>query len=221
MKKRKIGERRKLSHMFFLICLLLLIFVAITSYSTDKPGSLWESLPTIVANPADQGLEPVWASNGTPGGEVEILVFIEPFCRTNDCLSYISTTLIYLAETENVHLTIYDYPISQESKSFMLSAAGQCVVQNDKDLFFEFLERAAKISDRYDNNLEIQLLAKELLGEYDRSCVRREVKGIKTNFENKNPLQLQEVPATVIEGRIIYGNVTEGELKSLIGFLED
>jgi len=195
---------------------LLYFLLMIVSCSNAKPAELWESLPALETDPSAHDLQPVWINQGAQDASIKIMVFIEPFCRSNTCLQYNSTVLPFLHSQEDVYIEIYDYPLSQEAKSFMLSAAGMCIAQENMALYLDFLERAAKISDRYDNNLEIQLLANELVGEYDRTCVRNQVREIKSLFENQNPLELQEVPATVIAGKIMYGNVSTDQIQSVL-----
>lgn len=205
---------------YYTMSLSLIFLVAVTiltccGCSSRNQHTKWEALPTLQMNPAELELEPFW-QNENSSSTIEVQVFIEPFCRTSECLEYHETIIPYLIGESDLRATINNYPISQESRSFMLSAAGYCVLQADKDLFPEFLARSAQISDRYDNNLEIQLMIKDFLGAYDRVCVQKEINRIKQTFENKNPLELQEIPATVIDGRIVYGNLSLDDLKGLI-----
>jgi hypothetical protein len=88
----------------------------------------------------------------------------------------------------------------------MVSGIGRCIEEQSPDLYLEYLNRLVDTEDIYDE-LVMAALAKEILGEnYNRRCLQTNMKELKKFYENDNPLSLEELPATVINGYLFYGD---------------
>lgn len=151
-----------------------------------------------------EALTPVW-DNGQTQASVDVRAYIEPYCQTPACVAYIQQTLPALASLSNARVRIYDYPLSQIAESFMVAGIGCCVALKNPDAYPEFLRRAIDLPDRYDNNVEMQQISKAVIGEYNTRCIHAETRKLQTAFENQNPPGFTQIPATIVQGRLIYG----------------
>jgi len=169
---------------------------------------------------AFEALTPVW-DNGVSQAGVDVRACIEPYCQTPECVAYIQQSLPALASLSNARVRIYDYPLSQIAESFMVAGIGRCVAQESPDLYLRYLDEAAR-STALKDELEMYRIAKEVAGKrYDTRCLQREIRKIKTLFENNNPLGLSRVPVTFVSkgnnAQLIEGALTPDQITRLVG----
>jgi protein-disulfide isomerase len=157
---------------------------------------------------------PIW-THGPAGAALEAHLYIEPYCTRPECRESVMDVLPELMKRADVILKVYDYPISQEGKSFLFSAVGRCVAKKNPQGYPEFLRRGIT-SDAYDNNLEMQNLSRALIGEYDIACIHAEARALKTGFENKNPLGLPGVPTLIVGDKMLSGKLSLKDADSML-----
>lgn len=167
-----------------------------------------------------EALTPVW-DNGQTQASVDVRAYIEPYCQTPACVAYIQQTLPALASLSNARVRIYDYPLSQIAESFMVAGIGRCVAQESPDFYLRYLEEASR-STALKDELEMYRIAREVAGKrYDTRCLQREIRKIKTLFENNNPLGLARVPVTLINtgntAQLIEGALTSDQITRRAG----
>lgn len=172
----------------------------------------WKALPVYELVEKLDGLAPVW-DNGRTSASIDVRVYLEPFQQSK----YMGESLAYLVSRQDARLRIYDYPPYASSESFMVSGIGQCIAQVSPDLYLVYLKELTTTPERLADELVMADIAKFVLGErYDRKCLQEKIEALKKIFENDNPLNLVERPATLINGRLVYGDLTLAEWQDLL-----
>jgi hypothetical protein len=184
------------------------LWLAVLAVACAAPptGQEWAALAAAPAPDHLDRLTPVW-DNRRSGAELDIRLYVEPYCRAPECLDYLRDSVPALVAADGgARVRIYDYPLSQTGKAFLFSAVGRCVALRDPDAYFAFLQQAVALPDRYDNNVEMQQISKAVIGAYDTRCIHAETRKLQADFENQNPLGWTSVPATIVAGRVVYGS---------------
>jgi len=172
----------------------------------------WKALPVFEPVEKLDSLAPVW-DNGRTSASIDVRVYLEPFQQSK----YMGESLAYQVSRQDARLRIYDYPPYASSESFMVSGIGQCIAQVSPDLYLVYLKELTTTPERLADELVMADIAKFVLGErYDRKCLQEKIKALKKIFENDNPLNLVERPATLINGRLVYGDLTLAEWQDLL-----
>ncbi|MGQ9813655.1 MAG: hypothetical protein ACUVR3_00640 [Candidatus Roseilinea sp.] len=143
--------------------------------------------------------------NGRVDANVDVRIYLEVYCCEPACLDYLRESMPTLTGAPDARVRIYDYPLSQTGKAFLFAGVGRCVALKNPDAYLEFLRLAIDLPDRYDNNVEMQQISKAAIGEYNTRCIHAETRKLQTVFENQNPLGFTQIPATIVQGRLIYG----------------
>ncbi len=164
----------------------------------------WATLPPAPAPEQLDQLAPVW-DNERANAALDVRIYLEVYCREPACLDYLRESAPALIAAPDARVRIYDYPLSQTGKSFLFAGVGRCVALKNPDAYLEFLRLAIDLPDRYDNNVEMQRISKSAIGEYNTRCIHAETRKLQAAFENRNPLGFSQTPATIIQGRLIYG----------------
>lgn len=202
-------QQKKWKNLLLGIDCLILIFLGACA---PEPDTNWAALPVFEPAETLNNLSPTW-DNGQESAALDIRIYLEPY-RQSD---YMKEPLAYVSALEDAHVRIYDYPVQGEIESFMVSGIGQCIAEASPDLYLQYLTTVATTTERLADELVMAKIAKSILGQnYDRKCLQRNIQALKNVFENDNPLNLNDVPVTIINGKIIYGNLSVSDLQSLI-----
>jgi len=191
-----------LRHRRVFIAVMAMILAAACAGATG--AGEWSALPTAPALEQLDRLAPVW-DNGRADAALDVRIYLEVYCREPACLDYLRESAPALLAAPDARVRIYDYPLSQTGKSFLFAGVGRCVALKNPDAYLEFLRRAIDLPDRYDNNVEMQQISKAVIGEYNTRCIHTETRKLQAAFENQNPLGFSQTPATIVQGRLIYG----------------
>ncbi|MBI9043460.1 MAG: hypothetical protein JEZ06_03185 [Anaerolineaceae bacterium] len=142
-----------------------------------------------------ESLTPTW-DNHNKDGSHDIRIYLQSYQQE----AYMQGSLLYFTDSVDGRVRIYEYPTRGDSESFMVSGIGQCVAEQSSESYLEYLNHLVSTKNLVDE-LVMAALAKEILGNnYDRKCLQSKIKNLKLVFENDNPLDLQELPATIIDG---------------------
>jgi len=154
---------------------------------------------------------PTWDNQETDE-HLDIRVYLEPYQQAK----FMQDSLSFLATKTNGRVRIYDYLPHADVESFMVSGIGQCIADQQPELYLEYLNRIVDTNNLVDE-LVMAALARDILGKnYDRRCLQSKIKALKVLFENDNPLQFSKLPATVINGYLIYGDLTLEQWEYLV-----
>lgn len=149
-------------------------------------------------------LLPTWET-GSTDSRLDIRIYLHPAEQS----AYVLDTLSYLTGLPDARIRIYDYPAKAEVEGIMLAGIGECIADKDPALYLQFLQTVASSKENMQDELVMAAIAKEVMGEnYSRTCLQKKIKSLKAVFENDNPLELTSTPATVINGRIVYGDLS-------------
>lgn len=186
------------------IFVAVMVMILVAACSRTSGAGEWSALPIAPAQEQLDQLAPVW-DNGRADAVLDVRIYLEVYCREPACLDYLRESVSALIAAPGARVRIYDYPLSQTGKSFLFAGVGRCVALKNPDAYPEFLRRAIDLPDRYDNNVEMQQISKAVIGEYNTRCIHAETRKLQTAFENQNPLGFTQIPATIVQGRLIYG----------------
>lgn len=187
-----------------------------SSCTTNAKTIAWSDLPSSPTEDLMDQLTPVW-KQGAENARVDIRIYLQPAEKS----TYVFDTMKYLTSLPDARVRIYDYPAQAEVEDIMLTGIGECIADKDPALYPVFLQTVASSKENVQDELVMASIAKQVLGEnYSRTCLQKKIKSLKTVFENDNPLALTTTPATVINGKIVYGDLSSEEWKSLLAGLE-
>lgn len=202
------------SLIFAIVVWLLIIFL---SGCAGKPDQQWSQLPQFSDPSKLDTLVPVW-EKGEATDELDIRIFLEPYKKPE----YILESLNYFVTLENAHVRIYDYPAKSDIESYMISGIGECIAEESPDLYLEYIHQIAASDEDVKDELVMASIAKSVLGKnYSRTCLQNKIKSLKTVFENDNPLSLEQTPATMINGRLVYGNLPNNKWETIFQEIKD
>lgn len=185
----------------------------LTLLNACAPNSVYRLTPAPVFNHQQEleSLSPTWDNQKTDA-LLQIDIFLEPYRQAE----YMQATLTFMLGLSDAHIRIFDYIPRSDSESFMVTGIGQCIADQSSDLYLTYLNRLVETKDIHDE-LVMASLAKEILGKhYDRKCLQAKIKGLKQTFENDDPLEFTEIPATIINGAVFYGDRSVADWEILI-----
>lgn len=192
------------------------MLIIITSCSSQPERASWSNLPAGPAEAQMDMLTPTW-EQGTSQDSLDIRIYLQPAQKS----IYMQDTLSYLISLSDARVRIYDYPAKAEVEGIMLAGIGECIAEEDPSKYLQFLQIVAASNENVQDELVMAAIAKQVLGEnYSRTCLQKKIKGLKEVFENENPLMLTSTPATVINGRILYGDLGIDAWKGLMTDVE-
>jgi hypothetical protein len=196
----------------FIIGIACWMLVAFLCGCATKSDQQWSQLPQY-SDPAKlDTLTPVW-EKGTASDKLDIRIYLEPYKKPK----YILDRLQYFATLKDAHVRIYDYLAQSDIESFMVSGIGDCIAEESPDLYLKYLNQIASSSEDVKDELVMASIAKSVLGKnYSRTCLQKNINALKTTFENDNPLKLEQTPATMINGRVVYGDLSTAEWETIL-----
>lgn len=197
------------SLIYVIVVWLLLVFL---SGCTGKPDQQWSQLPQFSDPSKLDALVPVW-EKGSATDKLDIRIYLEPYKKPK----YILESLKYFVTLENAHVRIYDYPVKSDIESYMVSGIGECIADESPDLYLDYIHQIAASDEDVKDELVMASIAKSVLGKnYSRTCLQKKIKALKIIFENDNPLTLEQTPATLINGRLVYGNLSNIKWETIL-----
>jgi hypothetical protein len=195
---------------------MLIAALFLSACTTNAKSVAWSELPTSPAENLMEQLTPVW-QQGPDDARLDIRIYLQPADKS----TYVFDTLKFLISLPDARVRIYDYPAQAEVEGIMLAGIGECIADKDPALYPLFLQTVASSKENVQDELVMASIAKQVLSEnYSRTCLQKKIKGLKAVFENDNPLDLTTTPATVINGKIVYGDLSSDEWKSLLAGVE-